>query len=465
MSRNGNTQNGSGAFTSAVITPGRVFYGDGSTVDARPELAADLAAILAGTARAAPECTVVLDGVDLAQLRPDDAAGWQFSTLGAWTTLRRGDRLVALGVRSAMTPRIHHGTLFGADTDPGALALLLDRYQRLTGCAWRGSPAMSALSLMRSTWGNPRKQPLWHAPEIGAGHVGPLIWSRPLNGWEATWGWVHTFDAMGAYLGSAGNAELAWSRVEHTGPRPFDPGRPGYWLIQPAPATLALDGEPGRPPLLGLRGRTDRVCVTTPYARLLAELGDPLHVVDSWTADRGTRVLRGWAQRLRDARVAAERLGAGGMRDALVCAIKRTYTDATGAMARVRLDGGGMLVQRPDWSHTLVDGWRATLYRRAMAVKRTEGVWPVAVKTDALSYADGVGRLDDPDYAGAGNLARAFGIRPSDPPVWRLGGWRHVGAVTAASWAPDRPRDAVRGRARTRPAERHSAVAAVWGVD
>lgn len=389
MSNQGNTHR------AAVLTPGAAHYGNGSMVTLRPGLHADLPTILAGTlGRFEQHATIVVDGARAAELGAHGdavrAAGWQFSKLGAWTLYHRSDgRTVAVGCRDDMHPR-HFGVLFNADTDPGALAVLLDRYARVTGLSWRGTCATTALNAIRLSWENTRYQPRWNFAKTGPGYaVGPLIWSRPLNEHESWWGYVHTFDATAAYLGAAGNASLAWSTLEHTGPRPFDKSAPGYWHVRLAPSTLTLAADPGRPPLLPA-GRVVDGCtwLTTPYAEFLAELGDPLDVLDSWTAvdgrrPAGYRVLRGWGEQLRDARGAVEELPAGTLRDALRVAVKRTYKDATGGMQRE-----GMRVYRPDWAHTLIDLWRATLYRRMIRVRETQGVWPVAVKTDAVYYAD-----------------------------------------------------------------------------
>src|SRR3982751_4474669 len=86
-----------------------------------------------------------------------------------------------------------------------------------------------------------------------------------------------------------------------------------------------------------------RVWVTTPYAKLLAQLGDRIEVLDAWTArptygrDGTTlihgpagRVLRRWAETIRDARAQAE----ADEDPLLVEAVKRTYKDAMGGLQR-----------------------------------------------------------------------------------------------------------------------------------
>lgn len=447
-----------------VFTPGAVYYGNGTMSQIRPGVHADLPAILSGTLdRFAKHATIVIDGASLAELGERAelvrAAGWSFSKLGAWTLYHREDgRTVAVGCRDSMHPR-HFGVLVEPGTDPGTLALLLDRYNRVTGLSWRGTCATTALNAIRLSWENTRYQPRWNHAKTGPGYaVGPLIWSRELNEHEASWGYVHTFDATAAYLGAAGNASLAWSTLDHTGARTFDKAAPGYWHVRLAPATLALAADPTRPPLLPA-GRVVDGCtwLTTPYAEFLAELGDPLDVLDSWTAvdgrrPAGFRVLRGWGESMRDARMSVEELPAGPIRDALRYAVKRTYKDATGGMQRE-----GMRVYRPDWAHTLIDLWRATLYRRMIRVRETQGVWPVAVKTDALSYADCV-RDPQPrghthpfdtltDALNVRSCAVACGCAPTRP--GGLGTYKHDATVTTAEYLsatrkPERKREVVR---------------------
>jgi hypothetical protein len=430
-----------------VITPDIAYFGNGTMTAVRRGLNRDLCAVLAGTdGRFADNCAVVVDGVPVEAFSGQSdkvrAAGWKHTDLRAWTLFHRDGRTVSLGLRASMDPRRHHfDGLFTADTDPGALALILDRYHQCTGFPWRGTYAMTALAALRLTWGNERYQPLWHHPKETAGNMaGPLVWSRPLNEWERTWGWVHRFDAVSAYLGSAINAEVSWGPLNPTGAIDFDPGLPGYWTLELPAELLEVNADPTRPPLLS-KVRNGRATVTTPYARfLIQDLGYPCRVADSLTGraehheDGGrrihpaaSRVLRKWGEGLRDVLSRAELWPAVGLREVLTTAVKRTYKDATGAMQR-EVDGRGMTVQRADWSHTLIDLWRATMYRRMIRVHASEGVWPVAVRTDSLDYADCT--AEHPR-----NLATAVGVRPG------LGGWRHEEVFTTAAWmAQHRPR-------------------------
>ena len=414
----------------AVITRDRVFFGDGN-LGAGQGLGRDLIRILDGCRRSfAMHCTVVVDDVTVAELADQSdaakAAGWAHTQIGAWTVFHRTDgRTVALGIRQAMdTP--HLGVLFDRDTDPGVIAVLLDRYYRITGNPWRGTCATTALNAIRLSWENGHSKPLWNAPNISVrSGAGPMTWQRDLSETEASWGWVHTFDANAAYLGAASNANLAWSQLAHTGPQPFDKGLPGYWLVELSTATLEALNHPSRPPVLD-QVKDGQVWVTTPYAQLLGELGDRLDIADSWTGqplERYGRVLHGpqarvlqkWATQLRDARAQLDTWPGGGLRDTLRHAVGRTYKDAIGGMQRE-----GMRIFRPDWADTVIDLWRATLYRRMARVHASEGIWPVRVATDSISYAD---CTDSPD-----TLGKAIGIGTG------LGFYKHEASVTTAEW-------------------------------
>lgn len=436
------------AHRACVITPGQVFYGNGAMTVIRPDLHTDLAAILTGTlGRFEPHATIVIDDVPLAVLEAHSdaitAAGWAHTRMGPWTVYRHngGARTVAVGLRAAMHPATHFGVLLRGDSDPGTMAVLIDRYNKVTGTAWRGTAATTALNGIRSTWGNDSYQPLWHHPHTrGFSGAGPLVWSRDLNADEASWGHVHTWDTRSAYLGAAGMAEVAWSGLDTTGPQMFDSRLPGYWLLRLDDATLATLADPGRPPLLNPRSVRDGCAsVTTPYAKLLQDLGDRCEVIDSLTgsalyrADGSrihpaqSRIFRRWADMMKRARAEAETYPAGALRDQLLYAIQRTYKDATGGMQRE-----GMRISREDWAHTLIDLSRACLYRLAVKIRATEGVWPVEVRTDSLSYADG------PNWQ---TLDRALGGSTRAT-------IRYQGGVTTEQWQAAHQPKAVRRGAR-----------------
>lgn len=421
--------------SAAVISGSHVYYGDGTMLELRDGSRTDLVAVLDHTrSRFVPHSTVVFTDATLDALNGQrdavTAAGWEATGDGPWTLYRANGntRSVAVGCRPAMKVP-HLGILFDQTTDPGVLAILLDRYFRAVGEPWRGTCATTALNAIRVSWPNTQNQPLWKLREKPAGRtVGPLIWRRPLTERERGWGYVHTFDATSAYLGSAISAELAWSGLHHTGRLPFDATRPGYWLIAPDVHTLEWLDDPACPPLFR-PGRDGAVWMTTPYVKFLRDLGDRGEVLDSYTGQEmlradgrrrhppAGRLLRKWGEQLRDARGRAE-LMAG--TPSVLTAVKRTYKDATGGMQRPT-----MRVYRPDWAHTIIDLWRATLLRRIIEVHRTQGVWPVRVHIDSVSYADCV------DYPEA--LANALGA-DLEPVPFKLGRYTWEARQTPGEW-------------------------------
>ncbi len=373
----------------AVINGAHSHRGDGTIGAVNPRL--DLATLLSTTlAWFEPQCVIVLDDHDQAWVRGGEHEanihGWRRQGDGPWYTFRRDSRTVMVGLRNFMLPARHFGVLFDETTDPGVLAMRLDRYQRATGTAWRGTPATTAHNAIRLSWENGRGTPLWHEPRVPGTHgVGFMHWTRNPTEVERSWGYQHRFDANAAYLGAAISAELPWGPLEPTGPRPFDPRVAGVWRIMPGAELVAWDANPNRPPLFGNRtpGRPHPLdgdgttCVTTPYAKFLAELG-AFDVVDSATATRASRILRQFGERIRDGRTIDAAAGWH-----IEAAVARTYKDAVGGMQR-----DGMPITRHVWGWTVIDQWRATLYRAILRVHTTQGVWPLAVATDSVTYAD-----------------------------------------------------------------------------
>ncbi len=420
-----------------VIIPGRVMYGNGTTAEIRHTGVVDLRTWLAASTQKfcgwAEHSTVVVDGAPWTAVQDQEAGiredGWEFSKLDAWTLFHREGRTVSVGFRDSMNPRQHFGVLVSKIVDPGVLAQLLDRYNTMVPTAWRGTPGTTALAALRLSWANTGSEPLWHTKRNHAeGPVGPINWSRPLNQWEQDWGYVHTFDANSAYLSSAINAVVAWSGLQDTGPMPFDSKLPGYWLVQLPDDVREFFGDQ-RPVLIPPKRMLKHgyVWLSTDVVKFLVDLFGPVDVHDSRTAvpkvigDRmlrnTARVFRPWGEALRDARTAAQGQPTG-LRRILEGAVKRTYTDATGAMQRET-----MRVCRGDWADALIDLAAVNLYRRILRVHETEGVWPVEVRTDSVSYAD---CSDNP-----ATLAKAIGVRPG------LGGFKHQATVTVDTWNRD----------------------------
>lgn len=464
----------------AVITANVVHYGNGTATPAPASLHRDLVAILAGVpGRFFAHSTLIIDAPQPAdyaqQLDRVRAAGWQVAdpsdeSIGGWALFHRdhGTRTVAIGWRPAMRPSVHLGVLVTADADPGTLAMLLDRFHQLTGHSWRGTPATTAHAGIRLSWPLPAQQPRWNEDqEKGPGHgVGALTWTRNLSSREETWGFLHTFDANAAYLGAAINAELPWSELVNVGRTPFDKSLPGYWLITTDGITWPDDG---RPPLFDERNVTDGATwVTTPYAEFLRELGS-FDVLDSWLGASGGRaghraghrVLKGWAEGVRDARASLGDFPPA-FRPVLSTAVKRLYKDAVGGFQRK-----GMRISRGIWGHTIIDLWRATLLRRTIRVHASQGVWPVSVQTDSLTYADCVpvqptrgATKPFPSLTDELNVTScAIGCGCAPEQLGQLGAYKHERAWTTADWqAAHKPKEPRPARAPRIPRPRRELV-------
>lgn len=424
---NGNTQ------CAMVVEAPYAHTGTGQLVRLR---SVELAALLEQARETfGPEGVILMYSRTMAET-DTDVPGWKRGQPGPWTLYQHAQgQVVAVGFLPDMSAR--HFDLFGPSDDPGVIATRLDRYQRMTGTAWRGTYAATGLSAVRNAYPG-QYQPLWRIePQTTLQAVGPMVWTRPLNQWERQNDYVHTWDAQSAYLGAMGNAELAWSQLARTGERSFDKRLPGYWLIELDPYMIRrfvrCEGDfVGAPPLIPpqrLRHGT-QVWLTTPIATLLEDYGMRLEVLDSVTAQPAlgktgnvvhapsARVLRPFAEHMRD-----QRPHPTAAPEWLRTAWKRTYKDVTGGMQRT-VDGG-MRICRPDWAHTFIDGWRANLYRRIYSIAATHGVWPVSVKTDSVSYVDCWENTV---------LDQSFGIQRGVANPWRLGGWRRESTVTVTSW-------------------------------
>lgn len=380
-----------------VVTANTAHFGDGA-IARGPDIRANLPALLgAASAHMGEQGCLIVDGLPIEAVRDQDPPGWQHASIMPWTLYRRDEQLISVGYRHSMDER-HFAGLVTPDADPGVLAMALDRYQLLTGTAWRGTHSTTALAGIRESWADAR-QPLWQLPPMtGKRPCGPLVFRRQLNQFERDWGWVHRFDAKSAYLGALINAEVSYSALVHSGSRVFNRKLPGYWTISLGElardyvtATGAYAGRPAMVPSHLFVGNV--VELTTPMVRLLDDQGVAFQVIDAWLGAPfehngrqvhapATRAFRRWGEQQRDALKLAEH-----SYPHLVDDVKATYKSVVGAMQR-EVNGKGMRIRRRDWAHTVIDLWRATLYGKILHVHRMEGVWPVQVVTDSLAYAD-----------------------------------------------------------------------------
>lgn len=300
---------------------------------------------------------------------------------------RRAGMVMMLGIgpwiRQDRTP------LFDLEmTAPASVvASRLAVYHRETGVSWRGTGGLSGCALLREMKATTR-EPLWRWDKAPSDVVGSSFELYAGRHWRAASAderdmFVHRFDTRAMYLAAAGNADLAWSAPVQSGAQEFDPERPGYWRI---------DARKINDPMHLLTRDCDGLAwVTTPIMSHLLRRGVRPEIHDSITADRQSRIMRGWAERLRDARTNVQRHG-----HPIVPAIKDTYSRTVGQMKR-----SGGRVFRPDWRDTIVDLAKCNLLDKI----HKSGLAPLRFQTDAVWVAspNPHGRLlfPDPGHIGA----------------------------------------------------------------
>ena len=371
--------------------------------------------------------------------------GWSATDTAAengygWVTFTHHDRpTVHLGIVSHI--KIESDQLVDPTDGPRVMAELLAKYQSATGVAWRATAGVTGIQLIRALWDRPvktpkgvraRKQPLWieHTDQTMTG-AGDILWRRKPSPGPL----VVRYDLRMAYGAAAGVAELPSNRLEHTGPCDFDPLVGGYWrIIVPASAWWARNNA-DQPPVINpgrmLGNRT--AWVTTPLLTWLYELDHHPEVIDSWTTDTCGRILRGWYEQLRTARIEcadSPRLSA---------AVKATVNAAVGMMR-----SGRGRIQRRIWADTIIDLSRANLLRKLTAGHAATGLWPFRVEHDSAWYVvpgPVVGTETDP-----GPLSAAVGVSPQMgrfriEDVWPMGEYL---AIERAERATIRSRRATR---------------------
>jgi hypothetical protein len=244
-------------------------------------------------------------------------------------------------------------------------------------------------------------------------------------------------DATGAYLSAASSVEVAHGALQRTGAVPFDPRRPGYWLVEahPWPAWDRI--------MSPLGGRSDArrspgaVWLAGPTVQLLAQLTEAGHwpgveVLDSWTADRPVR-LRTWAAAIRDDRERHRAAACEHPAPGCCSAHERLESVKVGYAQAVVLMGekDRSPVYRPDW-------------RDAIRAQSAASIWRYAWRALGMGY-----RL-----AGAGHIDELVMPRPDVLQVWqasrigravpfvldltgrRLGSFKvKAGRVPVAEWA------------------------------
>jgi hypothetical protein len=292
------------------------------------------------------------------------AAGWDTSSQGietGWFLCLRDGVAVLLGVGPWIAQ--DRTSLFSLDKAEPApvIASHLATYHKLVGVAWRGTAGLSGIALLRGL--RERNVPRWRwdaAPTdiTGSGFELGRTQGRPATEAERAKAFVYRYDVRSMYLAAAAAVELSPDPLEHRGAQAFDPARPGYWRVE-GTDDKRLFRTPGQ------------LCwVTTEVMNYLAGRGIFPEVHDSLTGDRQSRIMRRWAEALRDARTQAQ----GEVEDA----VKDTYARTVGMLRRP-----GGRIYRPDWRDAVVDLAKVNLLRKCDAA----GVTPLKYATDSIWVA------------------------------------------------------------------------------
>lgn len=307
------------------------------------------------------------------------AAGWIVSGVSPWMTFWGTDR----------RPSIHVGLheQLAADeykrTGPMLAELAemvghLSRFHEVTGMAFHGTPGVTGIGGLRDVYAPRTKaQPRWvpeSTPATALTCEPDIMWTNPT---KSDGRYIHAYDANLAYLAGFSAAEVSLNPLKPLDFPKWDPSMAGYWEI-----LVPHWSHPQIPPpwITGERGSTK--WVTTPTLRLIEELA-----ADGWCefpeilrahVGEGRRIMRRWAETLRDA--AADTAVHEG--DAPVrAAIKATIQQTSGMLARP-----GGRIYRPDWRNAVIASYRSVLWRKAWNVGQSEGRWPESIRVDSLRY-------------------------------------------------------------------------------
>jgi hypothetical protein len=349
---------------------------------------------------------------------PEDAglslqeAGWAFSKLrgvkeGGWTRFHRvGSPVIHLCIRRGV--RRDDCPLFDPEESDLTIAHRLGYFHHSSGVAWRGTPAMTGHSQIRNFFPDTglNSQPIWRLPRpalantapIGA--VGPLVWKADPDTFRDGYQYVHQFDTRSAYMAAAAAVNLPWAGFRQSD-APFDKDFAGYWLVRYS--ELPRDILPIVNPI---RVFEDQVWLTTPIMNLVQDLGHTPEIITAFTSAKTRRILRPWAEKLRDMLYLAEASGNLFMRDA----VKQTCNRSIGSMAR---ESGR--IYRPTWADLVIDYARANLIRKIRATLReARNAQLIQVRTDAFylltdtpapPFAHGIGaRIGNLRYEGCSSL-------------------------------------------------------------
>jgi hypothetical protein len=323
-------------------------------------------------------------------LTPARSVGWKVDRLGPWMTFHRPNSpTIHMGVR----PWLDSHTFELVSTDPAVTAYRMQWMGSQLGSAYRARPGVTALSALRTLV--PGKAPYWKPDWNKVAPVGPLeertrweqpyIWDSPdAAALELDHKWLHGWDIRGQFLAAASQVYVARDALRHTGKREYD-GSSGYWRI----AVPAWAYERVLPHPVG-HGYThgDITWVTSPRMELLRKLADEYQILaepeilDSWTAEKPARLLRGWAERIRDMGTLAAHEPDPEDAAVLTRAVKHAYTHGI-AMLRTPESS----IHRTDWSDSINGFAGAAFWLKLWLQFRHDKRTPVKIFHDMAYYA------------------------------------------------------------------------------
>jgi hypothetical protein len=288
----------------------------------------------------------------------------------------------------------------------------LQHWHRQLGMPWHAGPAVMGLELMEARLGTYRQSGVkgYRRPDLKCTVTdeiqatepmwSPQMWRRdqPEAGEH-----LHGWDKRRAGLVAAGQAKLSPPELIHTGARPFDPKRAGWWQISTPPWNDPRMPHPAGPP--GIEWQ--RQWVTTPTMDLLHELADAgvidaPEVINSFTGP-ARPLLQGWYTALETAYAKP----VGGEYEGIDAATIQRAVKECAHRGLGMLAHEGSSIYRPDWYHAVNATKRANAWRKLWAIGQTEDRWPDWLDDDCIWYRS---RESDPVAAKPAGIT--WGNRP-----------------------------------------------------
>lgn len=342
--------------------------------------------------------------------------GWKVADLAAWSSYTRGNRHAIHvahlpWIEPDRSPLMVGDLLSMENAGLAALCARHDLFHALVGLPYRGTPGMAGHALLRHMERTDARRPTgtasvaWRPDLMPRAQEVPTRVTRDGLERDYTKTWTPgtlplddvepvTLDANMQYLAAAAAVDVARGPLEHrehrgglsSGDR--DRKLSGYWKVELSAWNDGRMPDPAGYPHAGHRAGAPR-WVTSPTLDLLDELtarGEygGYVVVESYTAP-GARVLRRWAETIRDAIRLAESATQeqnGMVPDPVLRrALKMTYAESIGLFGRA-----GGRVFRPDWQSAIIGRARSILWRKMWTAGTQEGIWPLAINVDAVTY-------------------------------------------------------------------------------